>query len=152
MTATGHALIGAAIATKISNPLISLPIIFAGHLLGDKLPHWDPMTKAKDKSRQLIIVQTAIDVLISYSLVFFIFIWYQGQDPAYMLVAAFAAQGLDWLEVPHLFSSWRPKISEASYQIQKWSHDYLFDARLAAPWGILSQAIVIAIFLLWSFS
>jgi hypothetical protein len=152
MTATGHALIGAAIATKISNPLLALPLILVSHLLGDKLPHWDAMVNHNGRGQAEIISQTVIDVLLSFSLVLGIFVWYGKMDPAYMFIAAFVSQLPDWLEIPHLFTDKKFWFSEISYKIQKWFHDIWFDSRLEAPWGILTQAAVVLIFLWWAFT
>jgi len=42
MLETPHVIVGAAIASKIPNPLISLPLAFGSHFILDKVPHWNP--------------------------------------------------------------------------------------------------------------
>lgn len=37
-----HTLVGAAIATAIPNPAISLPLALASHFLTEYIPHWNP--------------------------------------------------------------------------------------------------------------
>jgi membrane-bound metal-dependent hydrolase YbcI (DUF457 family) len=48
MTATGHAIIGVAIAATIPNPFIAVPIAIGSHILADIFPHWDTGTNRKD--------------------------------------------------------------------------------------------------------
>ncbi len=42
MLETPHVILGAAIATKIPNPFISIPLALASHFVLDKVPHWNP--------------------------------------------------------------------------------------------------------------
>ena len=44
MLETPHVILGAAIATKIGNPWIAIPLAFASHFFLDKVPHWNPHT------------------------------------------------------------------------------------------------------------
>jgi len=47
---TPHVVVGAAIATKIANPFISLPLAFASHFLLEKVPHWNPHLNTEKKN------------------------------------------------------------------------------------------------------
>lgn len=147
MTATGHAIVGAAIATLIPNPVVSLPIAFLSHFAGDKLPHWDIMTDKK-KTKTQILFQSALDVLLGFTLVWAIFIFYlQSPNPLIIFLGAFAAQLPDWLELPYFIFGKHYPIFRQNYQIQSWIHDVWFDSRLKAPWGIVTQIVVVAIFI-----
>src|SRR5258708_2885087 len=42
MLETPHVAVGAAIASKIPNPFISIPLAFASHFILDMTPHWNP--------------------------------------------------------------------------------------------------------------
>ncbi|MFH1971517.1 MAG: hypothetical protein ABIJ05_04005, partial [Patescibacteria group bacterium] len=42
MLETPHIIVGAAIASKITNPLLSIPISFVSHFVLEKVPHWNP--------------------------------------------------------------------------------------------------------------
>lgn len=44
MLETPHVALGAAIAMKVGNPYLSLPLALASHFLLDKVPHWNPHT------------------------------------------------------------------------------------------------------------
>ena len=59
-----HAMAGAAIASVIPNPAISLPLAFGSHFVMDRAPHWpDDDTKKKLAKRIYIIV--LIDVFVA---------------------------------------------------------------------------------------
>lgn len=148
MTATGHAIVGAAIATLVPNPVLSLPIAFLSHFAGDKLPHWDVMTD-KNKTKKQIFIQSVLDVLLSFTLVGIIFIYFlRVSNPAIIFLGAFAAQLPDWLELPYFIFHKHYPIFYENYKIQSWVHDVWFDSRLKAPWGIVTQVIV-CLFFLW---
>src|SRR5665811_549003 len=72
MTATGHAVIGVVIAAKIGNPALAIPIAFASHLLADRVPHWDPATNIKKKSKERLLLDSAMDVFLSYAVAYLI--------------------------------------------------------------------------------
>jgi hypothetical protein len=42
MLESPHVAVGAAIATKIPNPFIALPLALASHFVMDRVPHWNP--------------------------------------------------------------------------------------------------------------
>lgn len=42
MLETPHVLVGAAIATQIPNPAVSIPLALISHVLLDRIPHWNP--------------------------------------------------------------------------------------------------------------
>lgn len=54
MTATGHAIMGTALAAAIPNPYLGIPIAILSHIACDAFPHWDtgtnmPMNNPKSK-------------------------------------------------------------------------------------------------------
>ena len=42
MLETPHVALGAAIAVKVGNPALSIPLSLASHFLLDRVPHWNP--------------------------------------------------------------------------------------------------------------
>lgn len=42
MLETPHVVVGAAIAIKVGNPALALPLALASHFVLDKVPHWNP--------------------------------------------------------------------------------------------------------------
>lgn len=49
MLETPHVLVGAAIATKIVNPVLVLPLALGSHFILDTIPHWNPHTYTETK-------------------------------------------------------------------------------------------------------
>lgn len=151
MTLVAHSLIAVAIASKVANPVLGLPLIFLSHFAVDKIPHWDVMTN-KDKTTRRIIQQTFIDIFAGFILagIFNFFVLKSGASPLYFFASVFLSQAPDLFEAPHVILNWNFPGSKLDYQIQKWIHDIGFDARLKAPWGIVTQIVTVGIFLFWS--
>lgn len=68
MLETPHVIVGAAIATKISNPLISLPLAFGSHFLLDKVPHWNPHLNTETQKHGKITKKTTAFVALDMGL------------------------------------------------------------------------------------
>lgn len=148
MTATVHALVGASIATMIPNPEVALPLVFISHFLLDKIPHWDPLTNKANKSYRRILTEIGFDYVISYALVILIFgVLFQSQNLPYLLLAAFISQLPDTLEGPYILTKKHFPVFYQLYQVQHWFHDVWFNARLKAPWGVITQVVVAIAFL-----
>ncbi len=151
MTATVHALVGASIATMIPNPVVALPIIFISHFLLDKIPHWDPLTNKANKTFNRILTEIGLDYLVSYLLVIVIFgAIFHNQNLPYLLVAAFVSQLPDTLEGPYILTKKHFPVFYQLYQVQHWFHDVWFNARLKAPWGVVTQVVVAILFIVWA--
>ena len=72
MLETPHVAVGAALAIKLGNPYLAIPLSFASHFVLDKIPHWNPHTytetvKNGGPSKSTIII-TAVDISISIAL------------------------------------------------------------------------------------
>lgn len=149
MTATAHSLIGASIASVLpNNPILSFILSFAFHFPMDKIPHWDAMTDKKFKSQKLILFEAALDLVTSFTLVWLLFIyWRNFANPTNIFLSAFAGQLPDILELPYTFFKLKLPICYQNYRFQHWIHDVGYNARLSAPWGIITQAIVVGIIL-----
>ncbi|MCL4397451.1 hypothetical protein M1403_00230 [Patescibacteria group bacterium] len=150
MTLTAHSIIAAAIVSKVTNPAIGLPLVFTSHLLLDKVPHWDIMTN-KNKSHQRIALETSADIILGFvAAAAFYLLRGPSVDPAYFFIAILVAQSPDLLEAPYIFPRFDNPVSKGVYKFQHYIHDLWFDARLMAPWGVISQVAVAGAFLLWS--
>lgn len=136
MTATAHALAGAALAAKIANPYIGLPAALVSHFLMDLVPHWDFGTNWKQKTKRLLWLQSIFDVLLGFGLVLWLFS--SRVDPIYLWTMVIFAQLPDWLEVPSLFLGYdKPPFSWVK-DLQTTIHN-----RLKLPWGLAIQAAVL---------
>ncbi|MBU1894579.1 MAG: hypothetical protein KJ983_02020 [Candidatus Omnitrophica bacterium] len=49
MLETPHVIVGAAIAFKITNPLLALPLALGSHFILDMTPHWNPHLNTETK-------------------------------------------------------------------------------------------------------
>ncbi|MBI4058354.1 hypothetical protein HY408_01170 [Candidatus Gottesmanbacteria bacterium] len=142
MTSISHALIGAAIASKIPNPYLAGTLAFATHFLCDMIPHWDLGTNWRKRSRfatgTLAIIETCIAMFGTYTL-FSIYV----PNTTTLALAIVASLLPDWLEVPYyILLPHPPKVFYYIYRTQSYLH-----SRLQAPMGILTQMIVVGVFL-----
>jgi len=118
MLSIAHALTGAAIATNIHNPYISIPLILASHYILDAVPHWDAGTGLGNgtKSVKLAILHEIPDLLLAGILIL-LFFPLPNQTPStiYQILklpqvwGSFIALIPDFLEVPRNFFHWEPK-------------------------------------------
>lgn len=141
MTATAHALIGASLAVKITNPYLGIPLAIASHFAADLIPHWDAGTNHKKKSRNRLIAEAALDVLLGFALVFLLF----GNivNPVYLWTMVVAAQLPDWLEAPSFMLGWHvPPFSWVDWLGHK------LQSRMQLPWGLVTQVVIVGLLLL----
>lgn len=151
MTLTAHSLMGATVATIIPNPLVSLPICFGLHFVVDKLPHWDTMTD-KGKNQQRIFLESLLDMVVGFGLVALVFVYFlHAPNPLLILSAVFVSQLPDLMEFPYIVFNSKIPVFYDSYRFQHYVHDLWFDARMKAPWGVVTQLVVVAVFLFWAF-
>ena len=150
MTLTAHSVMAAAVVSKISNPALGLPLVLLSHFVVDKIPHWDVMTN-KNKTKTQIIFGTILDIIWGFlaAILTIFFVSKGGINPIYFFTAVVLSQLPDLYEAPHLIFNWNFPGSKLDYQFQKWVHDVGFDARLRAPWGIVTQIINCALFIYW---
>ncbi|MBI5044566.1 MAG: hypothetical protein HZC02_01440 [Candidatus Levybacteria bacterium] len=149
MTATGHALLGVALAAAIPNPLIGIPTAIISHVAADAFPHWDTGTNLKrnnpksKKTKLQFVIQSYIDLGVSFVLPYTVMqIFFPHLNILYGYSMIIAAQLFDWLAAPYIFLDWKfPPFSWVS-SLQK-----MFDHRLDKPWGIIGQVAIIAFFL-----
>lgn len=141
MTATAHALIGASLAVKVTNPTIGIPLAILSHFIADLVPHWDEGTNHHTKSAARIRLEATADVLLGFIAVFLLF--RNLVDPVYLYSMVIAAQLPDWLEAP---SAWF-NIKIPPFSWMDWLGHKL-QSRLGLPWGLVTQVITVGILVL----
>lgn len=102
MLSVAHGLSGALIASKIPNPLISIPLCIAVHYLEDYVPHWDVgqgLTKKLKSKKAAFLQELFIDFPGSILLVYMFF----GVNDYRPWIGWFFALLPDFLEFPYLF-------------------------------------------------
>jgi len=144
MTATGHAVIGVAIAAVFPNPVVAIPIALLSHIAADAFPHWDAGTNRSKKPGERFVREAFLDLGLSYAITFVLITFlFPETSLAYAYVIVIAAQFLDWASAPYVFLKiTRPPFFYWVYKFQK-----KFDNRLDKPWGIIGQ-ISILVFLI----
>ena len=147
MLSIAHATTGAFIATKISNPWVSIPLILAFHYILDAIPHWDMgtgLSNGSKTSKQAFLGEIP-DLIIAGLL---IIVFFQIGKPL-----EFTWQGLapywggmlglfpDFLEAPKNFLKKEPKILKP---LNKFHHSihHSIPHKLA---GLLPQFILLAL-------
>ena len=143
MTATAHALIGASLAVKLTNPLVGIPIAFLSHFAADLVPHWDPGTNHKKKTKLRLKLEATADVLIGFLLTYLIFARFV--DPVYLFVMIIAAQLPDWLEAPYFMFG----IKLPPFTWFRWIGSTL-QTRMQLPWGLVTQVVIVGLLIYFS--
>jgi hypothetical protein len=139
MTATAHAMIGVAIAAKIGNPALAVPIALASHFALDAIPHWDSSYHRRLKSKREFVIKSALDVLISFVFSFFLLkMFFPATDLIYAYFIIIISQLPDWLTIPYLFLNMTYPPFDWAYKLQK-----KFDKHLGLPWGLINQIVII---------
>lgn len=149
MTASGHALIGAAIITKIPDLRISLPLILVSHIVGDAFAHWDFGTGWEQTGMKKVFLGAVFDLSLSFILVTIIFIWWLHFDPVNIYLGTFVSLMPDFLEFPYFFLHWK-------FAPWTWVNNFnqLYHKKIVLPWNFsltaLNQIILSGLFILWS--
>jgi len=144
MLETPHVAVGVAIATKIPNPLLAIPLALMSHFILEKVPHWNPHLNSETEkygkpTRQSTII-TAIDstlALVTGSYFAFRALPDIGHA-ATILAACFFSVLPDVVEAPYFFLNYRKKI------IKRW---ILWQKSIQVDWpvlpGLLTQLAVV---------
>ena len=138
-----HVLVGAAIATSVSNPVLAFPLALASHFITDYIPHWNPHINTEIKkygsitqksllilaadSGGALVLGASIAYLKSQSLSQFLFI----------LACCLMSVLPDVLEIPYYFFKQKIKWMEDLITFQR-SHQW----NVPVLWGMLAQIAV----------
>lgn len=147
MLSISHVATGAFIASKVSNPVIAIPLILASHFLEDWVPHWDVGTGLSNGSRKKshALVMEVIELIISFIIVFFFWQWHQGGVPVWIYFGGMVGIIPDFLEFPRNFFHYEPFFLKPINAFHGLFHHSTPDMLL----GLTPQVVVlVAIFLL----
>lgn len=153
MLETPHVIVGATIATKIPNPLISIPLAFASHFVLDRIPHWNPHLNTEIKKYGAVTKLTRNIVILDVvaALASGIYIANLAMpDAAHamtILFASFAAVLPDVIEGPYFFLKWKTDFIEKWIKFQK---AIQVDAPIKL--GLATQALTIIACFWWIFN
>lgn len=152
MLETPHTLVGAALAVKIQNPFISLPLALASHFILDRLPHWNPHLytekkkngKISKKSFTIVILDSSLALISGVSIALL-----KSQNTAefaVVIAACFLSVLPDVVESPYFFLNQKSKIMEKWISFQK-----SIQNNTSPYWGLITQTVTIAAAVWWIF-
>ncbi len=142
MLVTTHALVGGFLATKISNPFVTSPLLFLSHLFLDRLPHWDFGTGFRKRKKITNFFLGGLDLLGGISTCWLVFQKTLPLNPL-LWTGVFFSLLPDFLELPPLFLDFRP------FPFNKFEtlHSRFFHRKHQFPQGLILQVIIIGIVL-----
>lgn len=150
MLETPHVIVAAAIAYKVGDPYLAIPLSFVSHFVLETVPHWNPhiLTEMKKfgeitKKSKTIIVADVILSLIS-GLYIASQVLPNSQHYWTILIACFFGVLPDLMEAPYFFLNWKNKFLSWWIKTQK---SIQSDAT-PVP-GMITQAITIFAAVLW---
>ena len=111
MLETPHVVVGAAIALKVANPALALPLALGSHFILDKIPHWNPHTYTETQkygkpTKSSTIIATADSLLALGSGIFIASTVLPRLDTFFLIIIA-------------CFLSVLPDVSKAPYYYLK---------------------------------
>jgi hypothetical protein len=154
MMATAHTLVAGAIAAKVGNPALVLPLALASHFLLDSIPHWDFGTNWRKRSKLATGTFAIADTLIGFGLAWALF---SNNVPPLLLASSLILSLIpDWLEAPwYIFfadpqhkgpktnATMLEKLTYGVYKLTNKAH-----TKGSFPWGVISQIATVTFFLL----
>ena len=150
MLETPHVAVGAAIASKIPNPFIAIPLSFLSHFALELVPHWNPHLNTEIKKHGKLTKRTlrviAIDVAASLFVggVVAYRVFPDTAHAATILLSCFAAALPDILESPYFLFGVKNRVLDKWIRFQKLLQN---DADL--PYGLITQGIVFVATIFW---
>ncbi len=153
MTATAHALVAGAIATKFTDPITASILALTSHYVMDSIPHWDFgtdwRTRAKHTTGILAIAETIFGIGASY----YFFGQYVTLLPWAFIVAISVLP--DWLETPWYIFYAHPKKTGPQKNAGMWEKlsfafykvPNMFHSKAQFPLGVFTQVATVAFFL-----
>lgn len=148
-----HTIVGAAIAAKIQNPYLALPLALFSHFVLDLLPHWNPHLNMEIKKFGRITKHTTIiitiDVVLSLVAGFVIASKFLPDVERFLIIiaACFLAVLPDVAEAPYFFFGRKDFLLA---RLIKFQSNLQFDVPIIP--GIISQVIVVTAALWWIYN
>lgn len=147
-----HTIVGAALAAKIGNPALALPLAFASHFVLDMLPHWNPHLRTEKrtlgdlhpKTKRAIIVDVLVSIVVGVLIATTVLP--DVKHFMVVLLGAFLAVLPDVVEGPYFFFNHRNKFVTGLIAFQK-------SLQFSVPFlpGILTQLLLSFAALKWIF-
>lgn len=137
-----HVLVGAAIATAIPDPRISLPLALASHFITDYIPHWNPHLNTELKTSGEISIRSKIIIMADAGLALTVGTYLAATRGNFVIImlACFLAVAPDVAEIPYYFLGMKVGWIE---KLISWQRTHQWNVK--PFWGILIQILVIIV-------
>lgn len=141
-----HAMVGAAIATAIPNPLISIPLSLASHFVTDYVPHWNPHIHTEKKAHGKVSSKSVAILVVDAGAALVFGLWLASRtlpnsiQALNIILCCFASVAPDVAEIPYYFSNIKIASVEKLLSFQR-RHQW----NVPMVWGLLSQLLVVLI-------
>lgn len=148
-----HTIVGAAIAVKIGNPALALPLAFASHFVLDMLPHWNPQISSekrilgelRPKTKKVIAIDVVVSLIVGTLIATSVLP--DVRHFVVVLLGAFFAVLPDVLEGPYFFFNQQNRFISTLLKFQQ-------SLQFKVPFipGVLTQVLLSITALWWIFS
>lgn len=154
MTATAHALVAGAIASRFPDPLVASMLAFGSHYIMDSIPHWDFGTNWRTRSKAQTGAFAITDTLMAFTVAYILYAGKVGVVP--LTTVTIAALIPDWLETPWYIFFAHQKKREPGPRASLWERiaytiyklPNMFHAKAQFPLGLFTQVATVAFFLI----
>lgn len=150
MLETPHVAVAAAIASKIPNPFISIPLSLASHFILDVTPHWNPHINREIKKygyptkKSVAIIRLDSTIALIGGTVIAVHALPNTQQFLNIMLCSLIAVAPDLVEAPYYF------LGQKNKTMGKWIAWQKSIQNDAAPFlGLLTQGIVIFASVFW---
>lgn len=151
MLETAHVTVGAAIATKVVNPALAIPLALGSHFVLEKVPHWNPHLNTETEKYGRPTKKTTIIVIVDTTLALASGLFIAAQalpnttHALTILLACLAASLPDIVEGPYFFLGIRNKLIKRWISFQK---SIQTDTNIVP--GLLTQAVTVVAAFWWA--
>ncbi len=150
MLETPHVIVGAAIATKVGNPALAIPLAFASHFILDRIPHWNPHFYTETQkfgmpTKKSTTIAVGDEVLAIGTSLFIASMALPNYGQAFVILAScFAAVLPDQIKFPYFF------LKNRGGFLERWT-TFERSNQANAPLipGVLTQVLTMGAALLW---
>lgn len=153
MTATAHAIVAGAIASRFGDPVTAGTLALLSHYVMDSVPHWDIGTNWRGRRKAMTGTLAIVDTVIAITVAYFLF--GGNASPATLTIAIVASLFPDWIETPWYILFARPKkhepgknaglLEKLCFAVYKTPN--MFHAKAQFPLGVLTQVATVLFFL-----
>ena len=125
MLETPHVIVGAAIATKVVNPALAIPLAFASHFILEKVPHWNPHLNTEKKTYGRVTPKSTKIVIADALLALFLGTYISSlvlpniNHALTILASCFVSVLPDLVEGPYYFLNMKSRLIEKWIAFQK---------------------------------